>query len=435
MPILYSMGSTSSSCTYGNAIKALEQELLRYFPKDYFNYIHVSSQLVFREEAHQAFFTDAELKKREKPLFLLRPSFENNKDIPFTDTMLTSNVYANSNAISVKSVYPLIKDQKNRIIIGFRMNRDAIPFECNIRTQTLVDQLDVYKMMQNNMQWGGPYQRSFALESVIPYELIHYMASMNGLDLTKPEHIPLMMHYLQSHSSYPITYKIRNSTSQPEFFMYYRVPVMITLEDLNIDQGSKKGMVDDTYEISFSIRCEFNLPGVFLMYGNEMTPHKFNIRIRSDVSENSTSYIPIYTMDRLFEDNNMLLNGYKMYTTTIFQTEAENYHLDDTLDLHCVIHPQYIQVIRKYDTSDIPSDILFRVLVFAGQDKLEEGKDFTVDWSLMRLTVHNSDPEITYRIIVYANMDKLNDELVDIQNMESSEKSYSDLFKKKDSVN
>lgn len=53
----------------------------------------------------------------------------------------------------------------------------------------------------------------------------------------------------------------------------------------------------------------------------------------------------------------------------------------------------------------------------------------------MRLTVHNSDPEITYRIIVYANMDKLNDELVDIQNMESSEKSYSDLFKKKDSVN
>ena len=58
------MGSTSSSCTYGNVIKALEQELLRYFPKDYFNYIHVSSQLVFREEAHQAFFTDAELKKR-----------------------------------------------------------------------------------------------------------------------------------------------------------------------------------------------------------------------------------------------------------------------------------------------------------------------------------------------------------------------------------
>ena len=185
MPILYSMGSTSSSCTYGNVIKALEQELLRYFPRNYFKYKHVSSQLVFREETHIASFTDAELKKREKPLFLLRPSFENNTDIPFTYTMLTTNVYANSNAISVKSVYPLIKDQKQRIILGFRMNRDIIPFECTIRTQTLVDQLDMYKMMQNNMQWGGPYQRSFALESVIPYELIFYLANMNGFDLQK----------------------------------------------------------------------------------------------------------------------------------------------------------------------------------------------------------------------------------------------------------
>ena len=432
MPILYSMGSTSSSCTYGNVIKALEQELLRYFPRNYFKYKHVSSQLVFREETHIASFTDAELKKREKPLFLLRPSFENNTDIPFTYTMLTTNVYANSNAISVKSVYPLIKDQKQRIILGFRMNRDIIPFECTIRTQTLVDQLDMYKMMQNNMQWGGPYQRSFALESVIPYELIFYLANMNGFDLQNPSHIPLMMHYLESHSSYPITYKIRNSTSRPEFFMYYRVPVMITLEDLSIDSGSKKDMVDDIYEINFNIRCEFNLPGVFLMYGNDASPRKFNTRIQSDVSETTTAYIPIYTMDRLFEENNMLLDGYKMYTTTIFQTEEENQNKDDTLDLNCVIHPQYIQVIRKYDVSDIPKDILFKVLVYAGTEKLEEDTDYEVDWSLMKLTVHHSDPEMTYRIIVYANMDKLNEELADIQNMQSSDISYQDLFKKRD---
>lgn len=432
MPILYSMGSTSSSCTYGNVIKALEQELLRYFPRNYFKYKHVSSQLVFREETHIASFTDAELKKREKPLFLLRPSFENNTDIPFTYTMLTTNVYANSNAISVKSVYPLIKDQKQRIILGFRMNRDIIPFECTIRTQTLVDQLDMYKMMQNNMQWGGPYQRSFALESVIPYELIFYLANMNGFDLQNPSHIPLMMHYLGSHSSYPITYKIRNSTSRPEFFMYYRVPVMITLEDLSIDSGSKKDMVDDIYEINFNIRCEFNLPGVFLMYGNDASPRKFNTRIQSDVSETTTAYIPIYTMDRLFEENNMLLDGYKMYTTTIFQTEEENQNKDDTLDLNCVIHPQYIQVIRKYDVSDIPKDILFKVLIYAGTEKLKEDTDYEVDWSLMKLTVHHSDPEMTYRIIVYANMDKLNEELVDIQNMQSSDISYQDLFKKRE---
>ena len=50
MPILYSMGSTSSSCTYGNVIKALEQELLRYFPKDFFRYKHVLRLPVQEEE-------------------------------------------------------------------------------------------------------------------------------------------------------------------------------------------------------------------------------------------------------------------------------------------------------------------------------------------------------------------------------------------------
>lgn len=429
MPILYSMGSTSSSCTYGNVIKALEQELLRYFPKGFFRYKHVSSQMIFREEAHISTFTDAELKKREKPLFLLRPAFENNQDIPLSNTMLTTNVYSNTNAISVKSVFPLIKDSKHRIIIGYRMNRDAIPFECTIRLQTLVEQLDIYKMMQNNMQWGGPFQRSFALESVIPYELIKYIAIMNGFDLSKSSNIPLLMHYLQSHSSFPITYKIRNSTSLPEFFMYYRVPVMITLEDLNVDSGSRKGMVDDIYEINFNIRCEFNMPGVFLMYGNEVNPRKFNIRINSDVSETSTAYIPIYTMDRLFEENNMLLDGYKMYTTTIFQTEEENKNNDDSLDLNCIIHPQYIQVIRKYDVSGIPQDILFKIVVYGGEERLEEGEDFTVDWSLMTLTVHKSDPECTYRIIVYANMNKLNEEIAEIQNLQSSDIIYQDLFK------
>lgn len=429
MPILYSMGSTSSSCTYGNVIKALEQELLRYFPRGYFRYIHVSSQLVFREETQLSHLTSAELKKREKPLFLLRPSFENNQDIPFSQTMLTTNVYANTNAISVKSVYPIIKDPKNRLIIGYRMNRDAIPFECTIRTGTLVDQLDVYKMMQNNMQWTGPYQRSFALESVIPFELINYIAKLNGYDLTKPSQIPLMMHYLQSHSQFPITYKIRNSTSRPEFFMYYRVPVMITLEDLSIDSGNKKGMVDDIYEINFNIRCEFNLPGVFLMYGNELTPRKLSIDVKTDVSETTSTFIPIYTMDRLFEENNMLLDGYKMYTTTIFQTEDENKGKEDTLDLHCVIDPEYIKVIRKYDQSDIPTDILFKVLVYGQEESLKEGEDFEIDWPLMKLTILKSDPETTYRIIVYANMGKLNEELAEIHNLQSSDIIYKDLFK------
>ena len=35
--------------------------------------------------------------------------------------------------------------------------------------------------------------------------------------------------------------------------------------------------------------------------------------------------------------------------------------------------------------------------------------EWTVDWELHRIIIHNSDPLMTYRIIVYANMIQLNE--------------------------
>ncbi len=412
MPTIYSMGSPSTSCTYGNVTKALEMEILRYFPENYFKYIHISSQLIFREATKFRELTDAELGKRERPFLVIRPDFEPNQDVPFSNTLLTSNIYSNPNTVSRKSIFPVVKDYRNKLVLGMRMNRDQLQYEITIRVNTMVDQLDLVKMMQNMMPFNGPYQTTFTLESQIPFDLINYIALLNNMDLKKIGQIPTMMRYLRSHTSYPITYKIRNSTGLPEFFLYYPIQTTITFEDLSFDQGSKKGMVDDYFEITFRAKTEFNLPGAYLLYGDDIVPRTFDFRIRSEIGPGSEVYFPLYTMERLFEDDNMVVAGYKFYTTAIIETDEDKEGKDDEIDLTGLIDPIHIPVIQRYVSGFMQADILFKFQIYANRDLLVEKKDFDVKWHHMKIVVHNTDPSITYRVLVYANTEKLNSELV-----------------------
>ena len=427
MPTIYSMGSSSASHTYGNVIRAIEPEILKYFPKDYFKYKHISSQLVFREETKWREQTRAELRKREKPYIIIRPAFEHNTDGPFYSTPMTTNVYSNPNTISKQSIFALVKDYRNKLILGYRMNRDIINLEVRLVLNTVVDQLDIAKMMENNMPFNGPYQTKFSLESIIPVEMVDFLGKLNNIDLTRPGNQPTMMRYLRSHASYPITYKIRNSTSLPEYFAYMPTPVMITFSDLSYDQGNKKGMVDDTYEITFNVKLEFNLPGVYLLFGEENMPRHFKASIKHDITPTDSVYIPLYTMDRIFEEHNMVVNGFKLLNTVIFQTDDDKDGDKDELDLRTVIEPKFCKLVNYYREKFMSPDILFKFNVYGDYQKMVEGKDYEVIWPHFAIRILNSNHMMTYRVFVYCDLDRINTELAAMEDAASTEKSYASI--------
>ena len=428
---IYSVGSTSTSCTFGNLIEFVHQDILSKFPANFFKDEVVSTTMAFRQIKKYKDNSMVEFVKKEKPRLLIRPNYEVGDDsIPFRDTPLTMNVYSNPGGMSRHSILPFIQDSHRGYSVGYRLNRDRLSFDITIQVETLTKQLDTYKALENTIGFSRPYQLETSLETVIPFQMVDYISKIinKPLDIGKPITIPPILQYLQTHSNYPVTYKIRNSTSKPEFFIYYGVPIRVIYDDLTIDDGSRKGMTDDAYTITFKVTTEFNHPGAFILIGSEISAlndMEFDLTIQD---EDDSTFIPIYTIDRILEDKDNYFEGFKIYTSTIVKTEKENEGKDDFCDLEEMIEVDYIRILRRYNASRIPSDILFRFQVFKNKTQLTEDLDYIIDFNQMKLAIHNSDPNATYRIIVFQNKIRCNEELENEMVLATKDKNYKDLY-------
>lgn len=428
MDSILTMGTASYAHTYGNIVEAIKMDILSKYPPDYFKYIHVSSQLAFREMKRFKDNSLVEFRKQERPKIYIKPTFEVSDDsIPFFGTLLTNHMYCGTGYISKGSLMPIFKDSYKHIELDFRMNRDKVIFDINIQVETLMRQLDLYKNMQNMIAWDAPHMKRFSLESMIPRPMIQYIAKNANINLDNtPGSIATIVSYLQMHGSFPITYKIRNSSSLDEFFMYYEVPALLNYSDLQVDDGNKKGMTDDSYGINFRVTCEFNHPGAYVIRSVEGYPDIVPTEIRIDTGDEK-ELIPLYTLDRLYEDHGEVMDGFKLYFVTSVQTEYKFNGKKDSVNLKDIIEPQYYQVLKKYVFSHIPSDVLMRVQLFKNNEKLTYGDDYYVDWNTMNLYIEKSDSSVTYRIILYANMTKFQEEFQTMMELTKRDKTYANI--------
>ena len=428
MDSILTMGTASYSHTYGNIVEAVKMDILSKFPPDYFKYIHVSTQLAFRQIKKFKDNSFIEFKKQERPKIYIKPSFEVQDDsLPFVGTLLTDHMTNGTGYISRQSLMPVFRDIKKHVELDYRMNRDRVQFDVTIQVETIVSQLDLYKNMLNMISWNAPHSKIFSLESMIPRPMIHYLADNANISLDDSSgSIATIVSYLQTNGYYPITYKIRNSSSLDEFFMYYQVPVLITYSDFSVDEGNKRNMTDDGYGINFRVTCDFNHPGAYVIRSingyPEIVPHIMRV---DDVGH--SELFPLYTLERIYEDKKQVLEGYKLYFVSSFNTEKEKKKKDDYISLNDIIEIQYIRIIKKYLFSHIPSDILMKLIVYKDNVKLEEDNDYTIDWNTMQLHILKSDPFVTYRVLFYANMTKFQEELQIMAEIEKTDKTYENI--------
>ena len=428
MDSILTMGTASYSHTYGNIVEAVKMDILSKFPPDYFKYTHVSTQLAFRQFKRIRDNSMIEFKKQERPKIYIRPTFEVQDDsLPFVGTLLTEHMSNGTGYISRQSLMPVFRDSEKHVALDFRMNRDRVQFDITIQVETIVGQLDLYKNMLNMISWNAPHTKVFSLESMIPRPMVQYLADNANIEMDdSPGTIGTVVSYLQTHGTYPITYKIRNSSSLDEFFMYYQVPVLITYSDFSIDEGNKRNMTDDGYGISFRITCDFNHPGAYVIRSVNGIPYKVPHVLRVN-SDERTELFPLYTLERIYEDRDQVLEGFKLYFVTTFKTEKENETKEDYISLSDIVESNYVQIIKKYLFSHIPSDILMRTKVYRDSDLLEEDVDYTVDWNTMELRILHSDPYVTYRVILYANMTKFQEEFQILAELDKRDKTYANL--------
>lgn len=433
MQCIYTLGTSSSSHTYGNVASAVKEILTRYFTPNFFTYIYIDSKIAWKNIAEVLGNGDAEIKKRHYPFMIITPRFNTGDGDRFLyHTPLTMNMDNTVTGLSRNTLFPVIMDRSNSLELAYKINRDRVEFEIELRLKSLSQQLDIYKNLENQILWDRPYLEPSALESMIPKSMIDYIGKMAGIDITSvpranterkgdsTNQVPLIMRYLNGHSRYPITYKVRNSTSVEEFFLYYKTKLLLTFTDLTLGDANKKNSVDEYYSLTFRVQVDFNLPGLYALMGtHEKKFHglKFDAVVsmpQGDISD----LIPLYTYTNLYDRYDTdTMDGFTFYSSTIVQSEEQNQGKDEVVDMEDIIPSDHLRVLSTLVNDGVPPETVFRFRLLQNSkdlgtncETMESGQhEWDIDWDRLQIIIHNADMLMTYRIIIYANMIQLNE--------------------------
>lgn len=407
MKSIYTAASTSSSTTYGNVMSFIKEKLVQSFPMGIFKDVNMNSELAFVNVRRRLGMNSlTEMKKLERPYMTLSPQFEvPSGDQYLYDIPLTKNFDNVEYGVSMNTLFPAIVNKRDNWDFVFKLNRDQIKFDVTIAMNTKIQQLDMYKFLVNHFTWERPFTVDASLESMIPREIVKQIGLLNAINIDDSDknNIPTILQTMNRWSTYPITYKIRNGTATDEFFMYYNAHILCTYDNLTIDEGQKKNMADDLFQMRFSITAEFNLPGMYLLIGKDPKPRELDIDLGVISSNGYHDLIPLYTVTNFFQRYPEELNGFIYYINSRFTTDAKPGAVVDHLDITVLFDEDRKRTISRYVVNNIPITTLVKIILIKDDNELSNGNDYVVDWSKFSIDIMNPDNDATYRIVIYIN--------------------------------
>lgn len=418
------VASGSASVAYGNISQHVAQYVKKLFPKDFFNYEHFSSEIAYRNIRRQlGQNTRAVLSKRTKPYLIIQPMIQSHDEMFRFGTPFTTNFDHIEQSVDSRNLLPIIKDTEEGIGLSFKLNRNKMEFQISVIVSTLFQQVDLYNNLFNVGVWERPHAIRLPLEYMIPRGIISALAGRQNMDISKEVYAAnIFLDYLNRHSHYPITYKMRNSTARDEYFIYTNQNVIFTLSDLQIQEGSRKNMADDSFQIDFRVTAEFNLPGMFVLWGSpELKAKTITESIQAELLVPGELSFPLFTIENLFSAAD-LDNGFKKYTSSIMSMEPDKITKNDVTDFGPLLGDGFHRIVRDYITNKVDVNTLAILTLYKNNKMLQEGEDFEVDWYKMRLTTFTPDEESTYRLVLYVNTVKLNQLLTEYQDDNSKDK-------------
>lgn len=419
MDNVYTVASSSSSTTYGNVMMSFKEALTNLFDPDTFNDVYVSSEIAYvNMRRRRGRNTKDEMAKLRKPYMVIQPQIQPpNSDLYLYDIPLTKNIDNLEYGLFTNTLLPILANLDDGYALSYKLNRDQLSFDIRIKVETFIQQIDLFNNMKNWLRWDHPFSVRTSLEAMIPRHIVSQMSKLSNIwiDDKETNQIPAALRMLNEISRFPITYKMRNGTALDEFFMYYTPELIITLTDLTPEQGNMRGMISDYYEITFRATVDFNLPGMFVLTGMKPKPEMIDISLAVKDKDNTYDFIPLYTIHDMYAKYQNCKNGYILYASSRFQTEADPKSKSDNFDFSVLFDPGYMNVLQEYNIKNIPITTLVSVTLLKDGDLLSEGKDYSIDWMKIQVIIPDADNKATYHIFIYINNRLFNEELIDTE--------------------
>lgn len=387
---------SSMSHTYGNALAFIQNWIINIFPENMFKTIHVNSKIAHR----QIRSTPHEYLKKNKPMIVFRPripGYEEDKFLKGTALIERQNdIYSTWGSTNL---LPFFEDHDKDMVIKYQMNRTVMYVDVVVVLSTLMQQLDYYHYIQNAVRIDHPFSLQTCFESYLPQEMLKILGDCCNVPLYDNDGTTkTFVEYMNSHSFYPITYKLQGSTKTKEFYRYYPVSIDTTISDLDKDEGERTGNIMSKYQISFTVKMEFYSTGFYYIFNDKIHDIKLPV-----IEPTSTDIIPVFTDVLLKEDLN-LAQGWSLFNRAACRLESE----EDSVNIKQMLNSSILETIDYHLKNGLPLFDFIDIKLRKQGKPIHQGYEYDIDWNTLDIKFKNADTFHTYSICICLNIEYIN---------------------------
>ena len=144
----------------------------------------------------------------------------------------------------------------------------------------------------------------------------------------------------------------------------------------------------------------------------------YSLRVDSGIF--GSEFIPIFTLDRLYEIPNE--RGFKVYNNTIIKTEEDRIHEDDSFIFKELFTQDFLNLIKVSNDQGIDTSNFLDILLIKNRELLVNGRDYDIDWKDFNIIIHDSNPDSTYRLMIYFDNHYVADRLTTAIELDTKER-------------
>lgn len=397
--------NTSAAHTYGNVLSVVEKYVLDLFPADLFKTITATTTLASRQLQH----TPSQIVKKQMPTMVLAPriSFGQDDNRFLANTRINSRVTNTFNTWGEGSLIPLAADKYHKLNIHGHYNRAVMYIDIVLGFSTFMEQTNWMSYIHNMIPVGHNFFIKAPLELYIPDEFNALLSNLVNLPVVDDDEKSVYKYltYMNSIWYNPITYKLKGSSNSDEFFMYYLSDIDTVIQDPVANQGIKDGQIRRNFDIAFTVRCEFNTIGYFML----TSPW---LKKPVHINHNSDAIIPIFTDSFKFDDFKLPV-GWTVLGFPVFKLGPD----ENTISIDNILNNSIRTVIDYHLKLGIPVERFIR-FQFRENGVILDDESFYIDWSKRVLHILNPNRHRTYRLLITVSYDYINEMIKMLYNLE-----------------
>lgn len=394
----------SASHTYGNVLAKIQNWVLERFPENLFKTIHVNSKLAHR----QIRSTSHEFLKKTKPMIIFRPRIDLNEERFLKNTPIMEiqhDLYSTYGGTNLQNFF---EDPKSHLNIKYQLNRSVMYVDVVCIFSTLMQQLDYLQYMNNTFFFGRPFDIPTFLESYIPLEMIDVISNITNIPIYSADgNTKDFLEYMEGNSQFPITYKLQGQTKTHEFFRLYPTNILTTISELNFDDGNKIGHISTEYQISFTIRLEFNTTGFYYLFYQDMD--KINL---PNVDPEDNTVIPVLC-DVITKEDLNLQQGWHLYNQASFMLENPN----DEIKFDSLVNESIKNVLKYHISNGLPMLEWLDIKIRQNGKLLYANRDYVIDYENLTVKFKDRNIYMSYKILICVNIEYINDLIKNIYDL------------------